>query len=107
MMTTSDRLEVPLGKAQKPPVGVKAGRRAGLTKFVVVLVLIGIAGAIVQTTNGFIRRQSEPAVKTPPPVLTVSAQPVSIQQIDREITVNGSISAWDPVSVGAEAGGLE
>ncbi len=41
------------------------------------------------------------------PVLTVSVENVSMNTIERTIAVNGTISAWDPVVVGAEEGGLQ
>jgi len=41
------------------------------------------------------------------PVLTVSVEKVSMNIIERTIAVNGTISAWDPVVVGAEEGGLQ
>ena len=40
------------------------------------------------------------------PVLTVSVQRPQLKTIDHLLAVHGSISAWDPVSVGATAGGL-
>lgn len=40
-------------------------------------------------------------------VLTVTTQYPAVQLIERELAVNGSISAWDPVSVGATTSGLE
>jgi len=47
------------------------------------------------------------AQNTPAPVLTVTVQPVAIKPVDRLLSVHGSVSAWDPVSVGATATGLE
>jgi HlyD family secretion protein len=45
--------------------------------------------------------------QAPASVLTVSVEPARVMPVDRAITVNGSISAWDPVSVSSEANGLE
>jgi len=47
------------------------------------------------------------AQTTPAPVLTVTVQPAVIKSVDRLLSVHGSVSAWDPISIGATAGGLE
>jgi HlyD family secretion protein len=44
---------------------------------------------------------------TATPVLTVSVQTPKMLPIDREIAVNGSITEWDPISVGSQVSGLE
>ncbi len=41
------------------------------------------------------------------PVLTVTTQPVVAKLVDRILSAHGSITAWDPASVGATASGLE
>lgn len=41
------------------------------------------------------------------PVLTISTAEASVKPIERQLSVHGSISAWDPISVGATASGLE
>ena len=74
---------------------------------IVFLLAIGIAVGMVQRTGVFTKAATPAITAAPAPVLTVSGQSASIQPIDREITVNGSISAWDPISVGAQTSGLE
>lgn len=41
------------------------------------------------------------------PVLTVSVTEASLKPIEKTLSVHGTISAWDPVSVGATTSGLE
>lgn len=47
------------------------------------------------------------AEKAASPVMTVSCVHPAVRLIERELLVNGPISVWDPVSVGATIGGLE
>jgi len=65
--------------------------------------LIGISIALVQ---GALFNRTEAVKAAPTPVLTVSVQAAGVQVIDREITVNGSITAWDPIEIGSQANGL-
>jgi HlyD family secretion protein len=41
-----------------------------------------------------------------PPAVTVSTTTVKTQRVDDSVSVTGSVSAWDPLSIGAEAGGM-
>ncbi len=67
--------------------------------------IAGIAVSLV-LFNAILAKK-EPAKETATPVLTVSTQTASMTPIERALAVHGSISAWDPISVGATAGGLE
>ena len=52
--------------------------------------------------NGMLAGQKKEAMQNPhTPVLTVTTQPTAMKMVDHIISVHGSISAWDPVSVGA------
>lgn len=69
-----------------------------------VLIVVIVSGLLVQ---GAVLNKAKPALQpTAAPVLTVSVQPASLQAIEREIKVNGSITAWDPISVGPQVTGL-
>jgi RND family efflux transporter, MFP subunit len=39
-------------------------------------------------------------------VLTVAVEPVAITKLHRHLKVNGTVSAWDPLTIGSEIGGL-
>jgi HlyD family secretion protein len=67
-----------------------------------------IAGIAISAVllNGTLAKK-EPAKESTAPVLTVSSQIASMAPIERVLSVHGSVSAWDPISVGATASGLE
>ncbi len=71
---------------------------------VVTIVLILLMLMLINVLNG---KKQAMAQTTPTPVLTVTSQPATMQSVVRLLSVHGSVSAWDPVSVGATAGGLE
>lgn len=76
-----------------------------LIRIAVVASVVLIALAIFLVMNAM---KPKAVLKVAPtPVLTVSTINPTIQPIERSIKVNGTISAWDPVSVGSQAGGLE
>lgn len=71
--------------------------------FIVLLVLV-IGGA-----TALVKARKPPAVKiegTAPPVVTVNTWRVSEKSIPRTLIVTGSITAWDPLSIGSSANGL-
>jgi HlyD family secretion protein len=67
--------------------------------------ITGAAIAIVVFTG--VLGKKEPTKELRTPVLTVSTQPATMAPIERALAVHGSISAWDPISVGATASGME
>jgi len=74
-----------------------------ITAAIIVLLAAGFAwksGSIFNSNKG-----SGPAAKVP--VLTVSVQQPSFKPLERLLSVHGSVSAWDPISVGATTSGLE
>lgn len=76
------------------------------TKLTVILtaVVLVIAGAVL----GFraLSKPSQSKTLQAPPVVTVTKTQGKLQPIDDVLSVTGSVSAWDPLSVGAEVGGL-
>jgi HlyD family secretion protein len=46
------------------------------------------------------------ALKAAPPAVTVTTAKAQKQLVDDDLVVTGSVSAWDPLSVGSEVGGL-
>ncbi len=69
------------------------------------LILLIVTAAIIVTF--IVNRKTKVAIKPHTPVLTVTIQPALIKPLERLLAVHGSISAWDPVSVGATTSGLE
>jgi HlyD family secretion protein len=78
----------------------KWDKRLVAASIMVVVLIIGIAASLILSS-----KKVEPKAEQHP-VLTVTVQRPSIKTIDHQLAVHGSISAWDPVSVGATAGGL-
>lgn len=76
-------------------------------RLLVMVAIVSVIGTACVLLQGAVFNKAE-SVKQPipAPVLTVGVQAAKIQPIDREITVNGSITAWDPISVGSQANGL-
>ena len=71
--------------------------------FIVGLIVVVVAAV------GLVKARKPPAVAVDgaaPPVVTVSAWRVVEREIPRTLTVTGSISAWDPLPIGAAANGL-
>jgi HlyD family secretion protein len=105
-----------MGMATKVPPGAteigsidrtsKIGRKRGV---------IFVAGfiALLAASLMFFNRQ-EPAKNAAgdhaaahAPVLTVNCELPSIQPIEKTLLVHGTVSAWDPIVIGATASGLE
>jgi len=70
-----------------------------------------ITAAVIATVlvlNNFFGAKKQTSTEiTPAPVLTVTAKPVVMRSVMHLLSVHGSVSAWDPISIGATAGGLE
>jgi HlyD family secretion protein len=71
-----------------------------------VTLLASVAGLACYQINATNASKSASATATAPPAVTVSTTRVKTQQVDDSVSVTGSVSAWDPLSVGAEAGGM-
>ncbi|HEY9730863.1 MAG TPA: efflux RND transporter periplasmic adaptor subunit [Drouetiella sp.] len=50
--------------------------------------------------------QHHEALKAAPPAVTVTTAKAEKRLVDDDLVVTGSVSAWDPLSVGSEVGGL-
>jgi HlyD family secretion protein len=59
-----------------------------------------------QYLNGKSAQSQALASRVAPPAVTVSVAAAKIQEVDDTLSVTGSVSAWDPLSVGAEVSGL-
>jgi HlyD family secretion protein len=86
-----------------------AGDRKWLIRSVVVGLIVAGAGAMVFSLQ---KAGHNPAAKSKDgqlhaPVLTVSVQNPQFKPIERKLAVHGSVSAWDPISIGATTSGLQ
>jgi HlyD family secretion protein len=70
---------------------------------VTVAAVIGFACFQINNANS---NRSNRSTGTVPPAVTVSTTTVQTQRVDDSVSVTGSVSAWDPLTVGAEAGGM-
>ena len=76
-------------------------------KNVIVLSVVAvIACASVVAFNHFHNSGQEAHTTAPEPVITVTAEKVSARDIKGKIEVNGTIWAWDPLTIGSEVNGL-
>jgi HlyD family secretion protein len=91
-------------------------RRQGSLKFsrkgivIAVAVLLVVAAGLVianSSKSGQKEQQAAGADSSRKPVLTVSTTLPVMKSMQNVLTVHGTISAWDPISVGASASGLE
>ena len=62
---------------------------------------------LVLALNNVLASKKQAIQITPAPVLTVTSQQAIIKSVARLLSVHGSVSAWDPISIGATTGGLE
>jgi HlyD family secretion protein len=69
-------------------------------------ILVVAAGTAVVFRNSFFHG-AEIAASEPPPVVTVSTSTVGLSPVNHSLEVTGSVSAWDPLSIGSEANGLK
>lgn len=89
--------------------GAGTDRSKPHTKMIVsaaIVLLLGVIGAatfqIVKTNAA----GSHASTRIAPPVVTVTTVKPKMQAVTDTIAVTGSVSAWDPLSVGAEVAGL-
>lgn len=110
MMTTSDRASRSEVSSENQSVSVPSPARKlnlqWLPRVAVLIALASLAAAAVIAFNAA-QHAKHANHSAPAPVLTVAVQPASFHSIEREISVNGSVSAWDPISVGTEANGFK
>ncbi len=70
--------------------------------FVALLLLALLLGAIIGVNQFFNKAKEIPA----PPVVAVSVHSCEVAPIKMEVEVNGAVTAWDPLAIGAELSGL-
>ncbi len=86
----------PQGSARKQWIGVALS-----------LVLIGGGAFLLHMRSTAAAKPTTPAIAAKPqPVVTVTTAPAVFASLVRTLEVTGSISAWDPLAIGAEANGL-
>lgn len=81
--------------------------RAFLRFVVVVLGIAGTSAACYYTYKALSPEPKGPsALGAPPPVVTVSTAAAKSSMVDENLSVTGSVNAWDELKVGVEVGGL-
>jgi HlyD family secretion protein len=70
-------------------------------------VAIGVIVLAIISGNFLCNKKQTLAKATPAPVLTVTSKPAGMEPLVRLLSVHGSVSTWDPISVGATAAALE
>ncbi len=76
--------------------------RLGIVAGLVVAGLIVVVLAVQAFVSAFRPAQDENAKAS----LTVAVDPASYRQMERKLGITGTVWAWDPLSIGAEVGGL-
>lgn len=71
-----------------------------------IAVLAIIGAAVFFFTRGHHASGAGAQTVAPPPVVTVTTTPSVVRSVDDNLTVTGSVAAWDPLRVGAEISGL-
>lgn len=72
-----------------------------------VIIAVFCAAVLIGLAIFQVSKKSEKAVPaTALPAMTVTTVPVRFSQINRHLSVNGSIAAWDSLSIGSEINGL-
>ena len=102
-----------LGSLQKPQLlpnsqllpQSKNSKKLAIASAVCVFVLAGAATSYFQSTSKTTVSGSA-SNATPPPAVTVSVTTAKMKRVDDAVSVTGSVSAWDPLSVGAETAGM-
>ena len=73
------------------------------TTIIVVLGIVALAAYQMLKGNA---AGSHASTRIAPPVVTVTTVKPTVRAVTNTIAVTGSVSAWDPLSVGAEVAGL-
>ncbi len=74
----------------------------------VVLFVIAVAGTAMYFSPQIFKVMDKSAAvsSVPPPAVTVSVTSARTEEVADTVSVTGSVMAWDPLTVGAEAGGM-
>ena len=89
---------------------VYVAKKPFFSKIKITVISLVILGAGVLIARGFTANSGTQSKNLPrTPVLTITTVSPELKTLHRELSVHGSVSAWDPVSVGATttANGLE
>jgi HlyD family secretion protein len=74
----------------------------------VAALLVVVAGLVIANSGKSEQKQKATATQSDrKPVLTVTTAVPTMKSMQNKLSVHGTISAWDPVSIGASANGLE
>ncbi len=95
------QLSQQLQKVPDPPKFTK--KNAFATGAIIVVILVGALATYLINNKPW---QKHAALKLAPPAVTVTVVPAQKRLVNDNLIVTGSVSAWDPLSVGAEVSGL-
>ncbi len=72
------------------------------------MVLLGLflVVAVIACAGYFASRPKE-TNSAPPPVVTVTVEPAGVRPLTKEVTVTGTVSPFDPITIGSEISGLK
>jgi HlyD family secretion protein len=101
-------LDLPSAAQAKLPTIAKNTSPSPKRSLIIVLALIAAAGtaAFCWQSSSKTAAKGAAADGTAPSAMTVSTTLAKVQQVDDAVSVTGSVSAWDPLTVGAESGGM-
>ncbi len=102
-------LNVPEMQAVIKRVGGKENASSKIRRSIVfvILAVLLVAGSTLAYQNYV--SKSSPSIAAgakEPPVVTVTTAPAAVRSVEDTVAVTGSVTAWDPLSVGAEISGL-
>ncbi len=101
--STSRDIQLAGGTVNSRPPASKASKR--------VIIIVGLAALLTAVSIPVyyfaIQASSDQSkLKSAPPAVTISTTTAKLSNVDEIVSVTGSVSAWDPLSVGAEVSGL-
>jgi HlyD family secretion protein len=76
------------------------------TTIIIITCVIAAASMAVSYLQNNFKPAAKAAALNAPPAVTVSTTTAKVKQVDDAVSVTGSVSAWDPLTVGAESGGM-
>jgi len=101
-------LDLPLAPVNNLSIIAQTKSSSPKRTLITVLAILAAAGAATSfwmSSSNTVLKDAAPKGAAPAAV-TVSTTVVKLQQVDDAVSVTGSVSAWDPLTVGAEAGGM-
>ncbi|MBZ0186334.1 MAG: hypothetical protein K8F91_08815, partial [Candidatus Obscuribacterales bacterium] len=106
-LTKKEKKEEPFETQKKDWVGLFIEKVTTSKKMQGVLVLIAIALIAALGVRIYTNLKGPDGDGGNQPVLTVAIQQAELRVLDRHLRITGSISARDPLTIGAEVGGLK